>query len=330
MIDPNAMIRKSYLFRHRNRLRIRYGRLPHLDVAWNDVNQTKALTIGGDPGAFEDIDIHELQIGLEDSMGVAPFGDVFWRLGWTRGDVEGGDEEDIDRITAATTLTRNFGRFKANLGLFGNFAWIDVNDERIDNDYTWAVNLQLLHYPELATTEERPINPRAYEYGLGMVRHTREYPGSEELVQDTFFAGLKRTEILPRTDIQFLANIFGNSIHGEPHGEPSRDSDDLELNLILTHRILDFVNEVQMHQTERRIGLAQWAVAARLFEDISLRELEDFESRGAVLSTFVEIFSAPANRSTAIFEAAYELRDYHNLGKTEHYFRVVFRTSIRP
>jgi hypothetical protein len=47
-----------------------------------------------------------------------------------------------------------------------------------------------------------------------------------------------------------------------------------------------------------------------------------------VVSSSVELFSGPLNRSTAILEPIYEVRHYRHLNRVQHMFRLVFRLGF--
>jgi len=324
IFESRDMLREPSGLGQHHRLRVRFGKYPYLDFGWHDVDRRNAIADDWNPGKFNEFDIDEIEVGVEDTLGIAPVADLLWRLEYRRGesDVEQSrQQEDFYRFTGLTTLTRNFGRLQANLDLAGSYASITPKGSSGEDDWIAAAALRMLHFPEFATTERRIIDPRGYEYALGFVQHRHKYAGGVDLIQDTFFAGIKLAEVLRDTDVQFLSNVFRNTVEGESN----RDSSDLELNLILTHRILDFVNNMEFRQADRPIGIAQWAFNVRLFEDISTESFDDFESRGAVLSSFVELFSGPANRSSIILEASYEIRRYYHLDDTQH----MFRTSLR-
>jgi hypothetical protein len=329
--DTRNMLREPDRFYQRYRLRARYGRLPYVDLAWSELDQSDAIASGEPPVEFFDFDMNNWEFALEDSVGFAPVGDLFWRLEYRRSkaDPEGFPSDTIDRGTVSTTLTRSFGRVKADLDLLGSFATVDVDPRqedyprRKDRERTYAATLRLLHFPELKTMERRVIDPRGYEYLLGAVHHSREWDAVDQF-QDTFFGGVKLAEVVPRTDLQVLTNYFRNNIKGES----GKDSSDVEINLIVSYRIIDLVNDMEFRQADRRVGLAQWLVSLRLFEDISTGSLDDFESRGAVVSSSVELFSGPLNRSTAILEPIYEVRHYHHRNRVQHMFRLLFRLGF--
>jgi hypothetical protein len=309
--DTRSMLREPDRFHQRYRLRVRYGWLPYVDLAWSDLDQSDAIPSDDLPVEFSDFAMNDWEFALEDSVGLAPVGDLFWRLEYRRSKAksEGSPSDTINRGTVSTTLTRSFGRVKADLDLLGSFATVDLPSGQKDRDRIYAATLRLLHFPELETMERRVIDPRGYEYLLGAV--------------DTFFGGVKLAEVVPRTDLQILTNYFRNNIKGES----GKDSSDVEINLIVSHRIIDLVNDMDFRQADRPVGLAQWLVSLRLFEDISTGSLDDFESRGAVVSSSVELFS-PLNRSTAILEPIYEVRHYHHLNRVQHMFRLVFRLGF--
>jgi hypothetical protein len=124
--------------------------------------------------------------------------------------------------------------------------------------------------------------------------------------------------------LEILPNFFRNIVRGK-EGE---DSSSLEANLILTHRIIDLVNDLDRRQSTRPVGLAQWALNLRLFKDFAVSTVSDFESRGLVLGSFVEIFSGPSNRSTVVVEGNYEVREYPQLARREEMLRVSFKLGF--
>ena len=354
--DTRSLMRRPARFEHRERLRIRYGSLPYLDVGWHYADVTDALAGDWPPDSMSDLDFREFALGAEDVMGVAPYGDVLWRLEYYRvrvaekdypgEEIEENDRvEKADRLIATTTFTRSFGRIKADLELFGSYAWVDRwwmslpgNDIDDDEEHAVGASLRVLHFPDLATTERWLIDPRAQEFRLGFVRETQHFKVEEdedkdgimdkgmdkENVADTFYAGLQLTELIPRTDVLFLLNWFELDVPEEP----SADSGNVELNLIITHRIIDWVNDLRLGQAEQLAGLARWTASLRLFDEQSTHALDDFENWGGTIASSVELFSGPLNRSTVILEAGYEVRDYYRLNDVQHLFHVALKIGF--
>lgn len=324
--ESRDMLRDQDLRRQRSWLRFRSGQRPYWDLAWSTVDGTNVIASQWLPVTFADLEVREVELAVEDTVNLAPTADLLWRAEIHHGtfDVEGPAEETFDRVVASTTWTRNFGRVKADLQLLGAFASIDLGAGATDRDQLGAANLRLLHFRPRKTTDQRLIDPRGYEYSVGYVTRTREYGEDVELVQETFYAGLKLTELLARTDLQLLPNYFRNVVRGKS-GE---DSSNLEINAILTHRLIDRVNNLRIRQANRPLGLAQWAFNLRVFDEVAFDTLEDFESRGFVASSFVEIFSGPASYSTLILEAAYEVREYHRLHERQELVRFGLRLGF--
>ena len=308
--DPRLILRDRAHRSIRNRLRFRFGPAPYLDLAWNRIEETNTLASQSLPVLFDDLVVEELEIGVEDTAG-SEIGDVLWRVDYREGtfDVEGPAGEELRRLTAATTLTRNLGRVKADFTLLGSDAEVDLPGGGRNDDLLLASNLRLLHFPDPKVTKRRPVDPLGYEYALGYVSRQREFGPEVLLVQDTYFASLKLTELIPHTDFDFVANHFQNEVKGRK----AEDSSDLELNAIFTHRLIDRINTLEPHQSERSLGINQWAVTLRLVEDLSTRSFKDLESRGFVIGSFVELFSGRLSSSTLILEGAYEVREYHRL-----------------
>lgn len=324
--NTGEILREQGFRRQRTWLRFRSGQRPYFDVAWSTVDGSNVIASQFQPVTFADLEVEEIELAAEDTVNLAPAADLLWRteLHHGRFDVDGPSEEIFDRVVASTTWTRNFGRVKANLQLLGAFASIDLQPAGTDEDRLAAANLRLLHFRPRKTTEKRFIDPRGYEYSVGYVTRTREFGEDVELVQETFFAGLKLTELIPRTDLHVLPNFFRNVARGKP----DENSSNLEINVILTHRLIDRVNNLRIKQADRTLGFAQWAINLRLFEEVAFDVLEDFESRGFVASSFVEIFSGPTNLSTLILEAAYEERDYHRLAERHRLVRLGLRLGF--
>ncbi len=319
------------------RLRLRYGSLPYLDIGWHRVDVADAIADYTSTGVHTGLKTHELEFAVEDTVGLAPAADALWRLEYRR--VTAKEEgkavaETADRLNAATTVTRSFGRVKADIEFAGSYAWVERRWGSHDSEHMLVAGLRAMHFPRLATTERWTVDPRAQEFKLGYVRERQNYHDSddadtdgilhEEVVSDTIYAGLKLSELLPRTDVAFLANWFET----ETTGDPGEDNGSVEFNLIFTYRILDWVNDLRIGHASRPVGLAQWAVHLRPFEEVSTHALRAFESRGAVLSSSLELFSGPANRSTAILEASYEVRDYHRLDDVQHLLNVALRLGL--
>jgi len=329
-LDPNfdlrAMLREEDVVRRRTRLRFRSGSRPYWDVAWSSLEATEVIASQTVPVEFADLEVEEAELAVEDTMNLAPAVDFLWRAELRHGDfdVEGPARESFDRLTASTIFTRAFGRVKADLELLGSFSTIDLRPGDTDHDRLAAANLRFLHFRSPKSAERRLIDPRGYEYVAGYVTRNRQFGEDVELVQETFFVGVKLAEIATRTDLQILSNFFRNTVRGRAH----EDSSNFELNVILVYRLLDLVNNMKIKQANRSLGLAQWSITARLFLDETPDPLNEFESRGIVLGSFVEIFSGPAHRSTVILEGAYEIRDYPRLDERQMLARFGLRLGF--
>jgi tetratricopeptide (TPR) repeat protein len=166
--DSRQMIRSQSLERQRTRLRIRQGKHPYWDLAWSSVEGGNVIAGQFLPVTFFDIDIEELEVAIEDTVGKAPYGDLLWRVEVRRGffDVIDLYREESERLNASITMTRSFGRFKTDLELVGSAASVDT-DGRSDSDLLAAVNLRMLHFRPHAMTNPRAIDPRGYEYVAG-------------------------------------------------------------------------------------------------------------------------------------------------------------------
>ncbi len=312
--DPRLILRDREHGSIRNRLRLRFGVAPYLDLAWNRIEETNTLASQSLPIFFDGLDVEEFEIGAEDSAG-SDIGDVLWRIDYREGtfDPEGPAKEEFHRLTAATTLTRNFGRVKADFTLLGSDARVDLlPGGGEDDDRLFAANLRLLHFRHTDYTK-RPIDPLGYEYAMGYVSRRREFGPEVLLIQDTYFGSVKLTEFIPHTDFDFVANYFQNEVRGRT----KEDSSNLELNAIFTHRLIDRLNAIIPYQSQRSLGINQWAATLRLAEDLSTRSFKDLESHSLGIGSFVELFSGPLGFSTLILEGVYEIRKYHDLDITE-------------
>lgn len=324
--DSINMLRDRRVDRQTHRLRFRAGQLPWLDVFWIGIGETDAIASQTSPVTFSNVQVSELGVALEGDANLAPIGDLLWRAQYSITDfeVENAADEDITRWLGSVVWTRNFGRAKVDLELLGSSATVEPEMAPTDDeDSLYAGTVRVQYNPQERNYKDR-IEPRGYEYAAGVVRHTREFGPSVELFRDVAFASAKIREVLPRTDIEVLPNLFDTRVEGKP----DEDSRSLETNVILTHRLIDRVNEVRPHRTDRWLGLAQWSVSARAFDDEALGDLEDFESWGGEVSSFLEIYSGPLSRSTLIFEVAYEYRSYHRLDQEEGYLRFGFSLGI--
>lgn len=324
--DTRQMLRQQEFRRQRTWLRLRTGLRPSWEVAWTTVDGANVIASQRLPVEFAGLEVEQVELGVEDTVNLAPAADLLWRIELQDGsfDVKGPAEEKFQRVVASTTWTRSLGRVKADLQFLGAFSSVELGSGETDEDSLAGVNLRLVHFRPRWTTEGRPIDPRGYEYLVGFVTRTRELGEVVELVQETYFVGVTLTEVLPKTDVQILPNLFRNIVRGRS----AEDSSNLELNLILTHRLVDRVNKLDRRQARRALGLAQWAVSLRFFEDSTVEGLTDFESRGLVFKTFIELFSGPANRSTFILEAVYELRDFHRLDEQQNLARFGLRLGL--
>lgn len=325
-LETSSLLRDLDRTRTRGRLRFRFGSLPYWDVAWTRLTQQETFTSQTPPVSFADLEVDELEIGLEDTVGAAPVADFLWRLEFRTGTFDAVDlgREDSRRVTASSSITRLFGRLKASVDLLGSFAENTLEDGSVDRDRLAAPTLRLVHFRSPRETARRIIDPRSYEYALGYVRRNREFGEHVKLIQETTFVSLTFTEVLPKTDVVLLPNYFRNTVEGQP----GRDSSDLELNLMLTHRVIDRVNNLLIRQSDRAVGIAQWALGLRLVADGTRASFDDFESRAVIASSLLELFSGPGNNSTFILDAAFESREYVNLRKRQEQARVSLRIGF--
>jgi hypothetical protein len=327
-IDPDfetrQMVRQLDSRRQRARLRFRMGERPYFDLAWSTTKATDVFASQWLPVTFFDLDLEEFEFGIEDVVDRAPAADLLWRVDFRRGtsDAVGFVTEEYDRVNASLTVTRNLGRVKTDFEFLGSAAWIEPSYGGRDLDILGAFNLRMVHFRD--PTPEQKIDPRGYEYSLGFVTRQREFGEAVELVQETLHVGVKLREVLRRTDLQILPNYFRNIVRGKEN----ENSSHLELNVVIDHRLVDLVNDLERHQSRQLLGLAQWAMSLRLFQDVTLSTIDDFESRGYVAGSFLELFSGPLNRSTVILEMNYEWRDYYHLDRREEMMRFLVRLGF--
>jgi hypothetical protein len=323
-LRSESMLRHRRRFLARERVRFRNGAAPYLDLAITGSEVTRALDDYKEPQLhFKDVRTEDWELGVENVHGLAPLGDVFWRIEAHHGqfDPDGmGDDESSDRFNALATATRSFGRSRFDLEWVGSYAAIERSYGTEDNERLGGATLRYTYYPELSNFDLK-IDPRAYEFFAGVVRSKTDFGTRVAITDDTFFASAKFTELWDGTDLQILPNLRRKNVSGKVDPD-EEDSEDLETNLILVHRLIDNVNSFDPPLADRNLALAQWAVTCRGFLDLSTRSLDDFESCGVELGSFVEVFSGPMNRTTAILEAYYELRDYFHLDRLTSYFRM--------
>ncbi len=323
--DPRLLLREREIVRHEHTLRVRAGSWPWLDVFWTGIADDEAIASQTSPPTFSDVDVSDGGVALEDDVRLGPLGDLLWRLEYrkTKLDIVGMPDEDIERWTTRLVWTRNFGRVKSDLELIGSVADVELPGGAEDLDDLWAANLTLLFFPQQRRYDDQ-IDVRGYELGMGFVRNVRTFGPNVDLVRDTYFTSAEIRDVLPRTDVRLVENFFDTQVEGSPN----EDSSSLESNLILTHRLVDRVNKIRVGDSERAVGLAQWALVLRGFDDQALGDLKQFESRGGRFGTFVELYSGPARRSTAILEVAYEYRDYYELSEEESVIMFTLKLGI--
>lgn len=324
--DVRLLLRDRDQQRWRSRLRLRGGRLPYVDAAWTRIDEGNTLASQTTPVAFSDVDIEELEVGLENAHSLLPLGDLLWRVDYRRGtfDVAGPAWEKYRRLTGAVTWTTNLGAIKTDLQLIGSKAAVDTPGAvDADDDGLVAANARFLYFPQAAA--KRPIDPRGHEYGFGYVSRKRDFGPQVTLRQDTYFVDAKLRDLVSgRVDIEALVNHFRNDVDGRTR----EDSSDTESNVITTVRLVDRVNRLWPLQTRRAIGIAQWALVLRLLDDRSGGDLPDFASRGYAIGSFVELFSRQLSHTTLIFEGAHESRDYHRLGVRDERSRLALRLGF--
>jgi hypothetical protein len=324
--DLREMLREQDVARQRTRLRFRFGSHPYWDLAWSSLDATNAIASQSLPVAFGDLEVEELELAVEDTLAPTPEVDLLWRAELRHGasDVEGPARERFDRATASATFTGSVGRVKTDFELLASFASIDLRPGGTDRDRLAGANLRCLRFRSPGTSDRWPIDPRGTEFTAGFLTRNRRFGEEVELVQETYFIGVKLAEFVVRTDLQILANYFRNTVRGRA-GE---DSSDLEVNLIVVHRLLDLVNHLSVRQADQPLGLAQWSLSGRLVWDEPLGSLEAFESRGWVIGSFFELFSGPARRSTVILEGTYESRNYRRLDERRELARFGVRLGF--
>jgi hypothetical protein len=341
--DANTAARAAVDNRRRldliERLRVRYGKLPYLDVTWTRGDASAVVPIMPAPSsplpgmpppasqglALDDLTQTNIAVAVEDDAGFAPHGDLLWRVEYLheRRKPDQSDADKADRIAATATWTRLFGPIKADLAA--------LTGSSFDGEYVVGGNIRLVHFlaapPDAPLPNSRmslPPRPPSNDYVLGYRREEMETPEGDKVTRDTVQLAAHFLDALPaRTDVD-VASLL-NLDHPRHMGS---DSGSVELRFDLVNRLIDRLLEPDAPRTDRLLATNRASLLLGYLEDLTVQGSDRFESRGLNAGARLELFSVPANYSTVVVELSYQLRDYYHLGEVRHMPWIAVRAGL--
>ncbi|MBI3783388.1 MAG: hypothetical protein HY270_08295 [Deltaproteobacteria bacterium] len=352
--DANANARTAIQDRNHldllERLRLRFGNLPYLDVTWAHNREQKVAPLMQTPPptpargmppppppglALDDSTSSTVAVALEDDAGFAPLGDLLWRVEYTheRRKPDQAASNETDRTTASATWTRNLGRFKTDFSA--------VAGSSFDGEYIAGGGLHVVHFLDAAPPLEPrtpslggswrsqlgannsavngpllspPPRPPSNDYVLAYRREELHTPDGSKVISHVAQLGAHFLDALPaRTDVA-VASLL--DVQHPQTGGP--DTGNVELRFDLVNRLIDRLLEPDAPRTGGRLATNRAALSLGYLEDLAVRGTDRFESRGLNAGVRLETFSVPLNFSTIVIELSYQLRDYYHIGEVRH------------
>ena len=334
------------------RVRLRYGKLPYLDVTWARSREDSSAPLMPSPPptpapgmqppappalALDDSTRTNVGAAIEDQVAFAPLGDLLWRIEYTheRRKPDSTDANSSDRATASATWTRSLGRFKTDFSA--------VAGSSFDGEYIAGGSIHTTQFLD-AALEPNPVwswepgafgsahrlplspppRPPSNDYMLGYQREEMTTPDGDKVINHIAQVGAHFLDALPaRTDL--ATNAFFNMQHPQRVGP---DSGNVELHVDLLNRLIDRLLEPDTPRTDRRLATNRASLSLGYLEDLAVRGPDRFESRGMNAGVRLETFSAPLNFGTVVVELSYQLRDYYHIGEVRHVPWVSVRAGL--
>jgi len=299
-----------------NRVRIRPGSLPWLDIWQREVEAEDAIVDDWQPGHF--FDLHELQQGIaaERTFDCYPFCDLSFRAGykraeWTTRRVGDDETETSNTPFGELWLSRVFpgyaGPNKLTLNVRYERSHIDHGPGYYRRGTISSATVAYSLYPEDAPAR---FTPRSTDIECGIVRYLQEYNEVDLRQQDMFWGITVREILTPRLDVSTRYTMFDEE---KEKSDPERGHRQGAVSFAPVWRLID--NENAKTPTAPYSPLRLVNLVAPFDYQFSQRGPSDFESYGWGLRAEAKIAHPQAFRTTVLLFAECTRRQYVNLDK---------------
>ena len=336
--ELKGVIREKDQFETLNRLRLRYGHWPVLDVFYRHQEFDNAqITNFFEPNRFNDVYIDQYGIAIERSFNFSPHFDFFLRGTYSKVKRKGliefnsTKEEDIDQFETQMAFSRFFGPDRANLEFIYVFQDIDPEPpipassasrpkggiKRRDRQIFAATfsyqifrPITLRRFILVGDVYQERFQTRGIDL-FGGILHDIEGFGSVNVRKNDFFIGTAFRGLGP-FDITFQPTIFTSDVERDN----SQANAQYRTNFSVLYRIVDEEKYPRFPPWEwEELGayLAFWHLVVPVRHDIAIEGPEDFENFRVGISLVGKIFSTSFRGTTFLISAGYEYQRFYRL-----------------
>jgi hypothetical protein len=285
LVEPHAAIETL------NRLRLRYGAAPSVDLTFAAGHADDAqTTVFAEPGTFNDVDARTLGLGIERTFDASPIADIGVRLEVARGDRQGLVEflphahEHFDSIGVSSIVSRFVGTAKVSLDT--RYFFTDF-DQKVASpiDRSLQIVAATLRYQQYTPgTFERLFDLRTSELFAGIALG-EEIFGDVHVERGDYFAGVAARGLPPdeRLDIVVQPTLFDDHRTGhESDGTRAARLHNQQYRTAITvlYRLRDFENMTTLEELPHwgPAHLAFLHLVMPLAHDLAVHGPSDFES----------------------------------------------------
>jgi len=321
--ELRSMIRSKRMSDWTNRVRIRPGDLPWIDIWWRRVEAGDAIPNQWSPG--DSFDQREVQrgIAIEQTFDCYPWFDMSVRAGYKeskRRIVKGAAADDLETSCtpfAETVLSRVFpgylGPNKLSLTLKHERSHIHTNYFR-----RGSIGSATVRYSIFPKKGQDRFTPRSMDVEAGVVRYLQEYD-DVDVHQYDLFAGVNLREIIyPEFDLAARYTVFDEA---KTNSAPERRHRQGRVSLTPLWRLVD--NENAKEKSARNSPVRFVNIIMPMDFQFTQKGPSDYENYGYGLRAETRIAHPGFLRRTSLLLfAECSRRHYHNLDKVLSFWTI--------
>gem|GEM_PF-5095451 len=319
--ELRAMVRSKQLCDWTNRIRIRPGDLPWIDIWWRRVEAGDAIPNDWNPGRF--FDLHQVQHGIaaERAFDLYPF-DLSVRVGYKHSRWRTVKDPQADAVESSHTPFAEVVLSRVFPGYSGpNRVSIALTHERshIHHGGAWlrrgTISSATAGYSIYPKKGRGRFRPRSADVEAGVVRYLQEY-GAVDVYQHDLFVGVTLREAFsPKLDLGARYTVFDED---KRNSAPERSHQQGRVSLTPLWRLVDNENAKEEKARNSRVRFVN--IVAPLDYQFKQKGPSDYENFGYGIKAEARIAHPKLFRTSVLLFAECSRRHYYNLDKVLSYF----------
>lgn len=330
--ERRKIVRVKSQFETRNRLRLRMGGMPVVDLTYaRDHIDDAQITNFFIPGSFNDVDTVEYGFGLQAPFKLPGF-DLFVRGDYKMIEREGvveflpRTEEEIDHLEGRAALSRFFGPDKLTVEFM-------YADQDIDPDLPDPPRRErrmvggTARYQLFRLASQDPFSGAFETRGLdllaGVLFDRESYGDTNVRKTDLFFGASLSYFVIPafRPAVKsFDVTVQGTYFRSTVTGDSTQDNGQVRVDLVLLARLIDEEDAPELPRRPPTVSPAFLHLAIPAHIDFASGGMDEFENWKIGLELSAKLFSTRLGGTSALFTLGYSYQDFHRIDKSVSLF----------